>query len=184
MTNTALPAPLAAAGVTGARDLDVRPILASRGDPFHRIMTTIRELGPREALHLIVGFDPAPLYPILETAGFASHREEAAGVFHVYFFRDRTAPAEADVAAERVPLKPPVDVDVRGLEPPQPVVVIFEKLAEIGPGAQLRMRHHREPVLLYEKLKHRGYAGRAERQPDGDFIVHIAPAWAFETAPQ
>jgi hypothetical protein len=71
-------------------------------------------------------------------------------------------------------------MDVRGLEPPAPLLAILEKLTELGPGAQLRVRHHREPVLLYDKLALRGFAARAERQPEGDFIVQIAPAWALE----
>lgn len=77
------------------------------------------------------------------------------------------------------PLQPPVDLDVRGLEPPQPMVRILEKLAELGPGARLRVRHHREPVFLYEKLRQRGYAARTEKQGEGLYLVHIAPEWAF-----
>lgn len=182
MTALSIPAPLARAGVTALRDLDVRPILAKYGDPFHLILKTVSELGPTEALHLVVGFEPVPLYSVLGAVGFASHTDEANGVFHVYFFRDPKAPAAPPALAggARVPLQPPVDLDVRGLEPPQPLLAIFEKLAEIGPGALLRVRHHREPVLLYDKLALRGYAVRAEREPGGDYIIRIAPAWAFE----
>jgi hypothetical protein len=59
------------------------------------------------------------------------------------------------------------------------MVAILEKLAELGPGARLRVHHHRDPVLLYEKLRLRGYAARTERRGEGDYLVHIAPAWAF-----
>ncbi len=77
------------------------------------------------------------------------------------------------------PLLPPVELDVRGLEPPRPLVAILEKLAELGPGARLRVHHHRDPVLLHEKLRPRGFAARTERRGAGDYLVHIAPEWAF-----
>lgn len=176
-----LPAPVAAAGVATERELDVRPILAKGGDPFGLIMKATAELGEAEALHLVVGFEPAPLYVIMRQTGRLAHTEQRAGAYHVWFFKDPSAQPEAPAGAERVPLKPPVELDVRGLEPPAPMVTILEKLAELGAGAQLTVRHHREPVLLYDKLKLRGYAARAHKRDDGDYLIHIAPAWAFET---
>jgi uncharacterized protein (DUF2249 family) len=180
MSQTALPAEVAEAGSSSERELDVRPILARGGDPFDHIMKTTATLAKGEALHLVVGFEPTPLYVVMRSAGRLAYTEERAGVFHVWFYEDPGAPPVAPAGAERVPLQPPVDLDVRGLEPPAPMVTILEKLAELGAGAQLRVRHHREPVLLYDKLKLRGYAARCERRAPGDFLVHIAPAWALE----
>jgi len=171
----ALPEEVRAAGV---RLLDVRPVLAKGGDPFHLIVKTVGELGAQEALELVVGFEPRPLYAVLGAQGLAHHAEERDGVWHVWFFRGTDAPAPAE-EAERAPLQPPVALDVRGLEPPQPMVTILEKLAELGPGAQLEVHHHREPVLLYEKLKLRGYDARTEKRAEGDYLVRIAPAWSF-----
>lgn len=183
MSTDTIPAAVSAQGVTSARALDVRPVLAKGGDPFSLIMKTTQSLAPTEALHLIVGFEPAPLYAIMRTVGRLAHTEEHAGVFHVWFYKDPNAPVEEAKDAARVPLQPPVDLDVRGLEPPGPMVTILEKLAELGAGAQLRVRHHREPVLLYDKLKLRGYAARVDRRVEGDYLVFIAPAWAIEETP-
>jgi len=179
MTQSPLPAPVAASGATRAHELDVRPILAKGGDPFSLIMKTVSGLAADEALHLVVGFEPAPLYAVMRMAGRLAHTEKTGDEVHVWFYRDASL-AEQPSGAERVPLQPPVDLDVRGLEPPAPMVTILEKLAELGAGAQLRVRHHREPVLLYDKLKLRGYAARCEKRGEGDYLVHIAPAWAFE----
>lgn len=178
---TALPGPVATAGVEREVDLDVRPILGKGGDPFHHIMATVGELGPRDALHLIVGFEPTPLYQVMRALGRAVHTERRGGAVHVWFYPDPGArpPPTADELA-RAPLQEPVHLDVRGLEPPRPIVTILEKLAELGPGAQLVVRHHRDPVLLYDKLRLRGYDARAERRGEGDYQVHIAPAWVFE----
>ena len=160
--------------------LDVRPILAKGGDPFRLIMQTVGALGADEALHLIVAFDPVPLYAVLGSRGFAHDTEMEDGAYHVRFWREgpREKPAVAPFA-ERAGLKEPVEMDVRGLEPPQPMIAIFEKLAELGEGAQLLVRHHREPVLLYEKLAARGYAAKTAKRGEGDYLVHIAPAWVF-----
>ena len=162
--------------------LDVRPILAKGGDPFRLIMQTVGALGADEALHLLVGFEPTPLYAVMRGLGRAAHTEQEDGTYHVWFYRDgKAAPGAAPAAREeRAALQAPVELDVRGLEPPQPMIRILEKLVDLGPGAQLLVRHHREPVLLYEKLALRGYAARCDKRGEGDYLVHIAPAWVFE----
>ena len=169
--------------VRAAREklLDVRPILAKGGDPFRIIFRTAGELAADEALHLVVGFDPLPLYSVLENQGFAAHKQPEGDTFHVWFWRSGRGQRHPEVAPfqERAGLKEPVELDVRGLEPPQPMIAILEKLVELGDGAQLLVHHHREPVLLYEKLAARGYAARTSRRGEGDYLVHIAPDWAF-----
>ncbi|HUJ29214.1 MAG TPA: DUF2249 domain-containing protein [Myxococcales bacterium] len=171
------------ASVKAAREtvLDARPILAKGGDPFRLIMRTVGELKQDEALHLLVGFDPLPLYTVLKSQGFAAHTQIADGVFHVWFWREGPGKQRHEVPPfkERTGLQDPVGLDVRGLEPPQPMITILEKLAQLGDGAQLLVRHHREPVLLYEKLQARGYAAKTSRRAEGDYLVHIAPDWVF-----
>ncbi|HET9449424.1 MAG TPA: DUF2249 domain-containing protein [Aggregicoccus sp.] len=182
-----LPRTLAAAGVTHARTLDVRPVLEKGGDPFSLIMKTVRELEPSEALHLVVNFEPRPLYAVLRSSFGREHVMEQVGeLFHVWFYLPApgaVASAPEDSAqgesGARAPLLPPVELDVRGMEPPGPMMAILEKLVELGPGAQLLVAHHREPVLLYDKLKLRGYAAHTTRRGEGDYLVHVAPAWAL-----
>ncbi|MCC7110798.1 MAG: DUF2249 domain-containing protein [Deltaproteobacteria bacterium] len=180
MSRAELPKPVRDAGVNTERLLDVRPVLEKGGDPFRLIMETSKSLGAGEALHLIVGFEPRPLYAVMATMGRKHHVEPHDDLFHVWFYPDGAAVAETPVAAKRVPLRPPVELDVRGFEPPQPMVVVLEKLTELGDGAQLLVRHHREPVLLYEKLRLRGYDARSTQKAEGDWSIHIAPVWFFE----
>lgn len=182
MSALTLPAPLVAAGVRGAKTLDVRPVLEAGGDPFGLIMKTVKGLDASEALRLLVGFEPAPLYAVLASMGRAAHTEREGDLYVVWFYSSAPAAAPSPAATEReepAPLQPPVELDVRGLEPPQPMITILQKLVDLGPGAQLRVRHHREPVMLYDKLKLRGYGATCTRQPEGDFLVHIAPAWSL-----
>ena len=92
--NAALPEVVRRTGARSARTLDVRPVLSKGGDPIRLIIRTVRELADDEALHLVVGFEPAPLYAVMRSMGRAAHTEETeGGVFHVWFYRD--APAQA-----------------------------------------------------------------------------------------
>lgn len=185
-SSQALPDPVKNAGATSARELDVRAVIEKGGDPFRLIMSTAKELADDEALHLIVGFEPRPLFTVMSTMGRAAHVEQRDGVFHVWFYKSGgpAKAAAAPMAAPRAALKEPVELDVRGLEPPQPMIRVLETLTELGDGAQLLVHHHREPVLLYEKLEARGYAARATKRAEGDWIIHIAPTWAFEQGPR
>jgi uncharacterized protein (DUF2249 family) len=182
MSTMATPPNVAAAGVKRIEPLDVRPVLAARGDPFQLIMKKVAPLGPDEAIELIVGFEPRPLYAVLAGMGFATEVLRDEATFHVFIFRDRALSAgpHGPPSSCHGELKPPVELDVRGMQPPDPILAIFDKLAEIGPGAQLIVRHHREPRLLYDKLAARGYAARAQEQANGEWRIRIAPEWAFE----
>ena len=68
--------------------LDVRPDIAKGGDPFSKIMETVKSLKPGEALEVIVPFEPFPLYDVMEGKGFA-HTSQASpdGSWRVTFTR-------------------------------------------------------------------------------------------------
>ncbi|MFN7141757.1 MAG: DUF2249 domain-containing protein, partial [Limisphaerales bacterium] len=67
------------------------------------------------------------------------------------------------------------DVDVRGLEPPQPMVAILEAVSSLSPGAELKARTDRRPLHLYPQLIERGYSGQTEELSDGSFVTYIRP---------
>jgi TusA-related sulfurtransferase len=69
-----------------------------------------------------------------------------------------------------------VDVDARGLEPPQPMLRILEALAALAAGATLRARTDRRPMHLYPLLAERGFTAETEEQTDGSFVTHIRRA--------
>lgn len=66
-----------------------------------------------------------------------------------------------------------VTVDVRGLEPPQPLVRILETLAALSGDTTLHAHTDRRPMHLYAQLEPRGFVGESEEQTDGSFITHI-----------
>lgn len=69
-----------------------------------------------------------------------------------------------------------VDVDARGLFPPQPLVVILEALSRLPEGAAVRARTDRRPLHLYPLLQQRGFIGESEEQHDGSFVTIIRRA--------
>ena len=69
-----------------------------------------------------------------------------------------------------------VALDVRGLEPPQPLVAILEALAGLPEGAAMRAQTDRRPLHLYPLLEQRGFTGQTEEQHDGSFITIIRRA--------
>ena len=66
-----------------------------------------------------------------------------------------------------------VDVDARGLEPPQPMVRILEALGSLPADAVLRARTDRRPLHLYPLLEDRGFTAETEAEADGSFVTHI-----------
>lgn len=65
------------------------------------------------------------------------------------------------------------DLDVRDLPPPQPFERTMERLATLAEGEVLRVRIHREPLLLYPFLDREGLAHTTRALPDGSFEVRI-----------
>lgn len=62
-------------------------------------------------------------------------------------------------------------LDMRGLEPPEPLERVLEALSVLSPGSRLRMLIDREPRPLYRILENSGYVYEANCRPD--FIYEI-----------
>lgn len=78
-------------------------------------------------------------------------------------------------AAPRLELDDPPPIDLRGLQPPEPIVRIFQAL-ERSPDAPLRVILPHEPVPLYALLRERGFSYTGSPRPDGSFEVLIEPS--------
>jgi len=95
-----------------------------------------------------------------DPGGYLSELEQL-----VALLRARGLP-EGEVAARFVTL------DLRGLQPPEPIVRIFDAL-ERAPGAPLRAILPHEPVPLYGLLRERGFSCTGEQRADGGYEVLI-----------
>ena len=165
--------------------LDVREDIRNGREPFSTIMQAVARLQDDERLLLIAPFEPAPLFAVLGQQGF-SHQAKttATGDCEVLFTRTSADQGDPETpAALSQPSRgaktascsgpPVVEVDARGLEPPQPLVRILEALATLPEGARLRARTDRRPMHLYAQLEERGLIGESEEQTDGSFVTHV-----------
>ena len=89
---------------------------------------------------------------------------------------------DAAAAAAGVPLDRVVDaleaartvtIDVRGLEPPLPLVRVLERLETLRDDERLEMIHDRRPMLLYPQLEARGFAHATDEPAPGVIRVMI-----------
>ena len=159
--------------------LDVRADIARGQEPFSKIMQTVQRLKSDEALLLVAPFEPAPLFGVMARQGF-SHQSRISGTndWEVLFQRSAVPAGCEEPPAPRLSSASAqvVEVDARGLEPPQPLVVILEALAQLPGDTELRARIDRRPMHLYSHLEERGFVGATEEQPDGSFVTHIRRA--------
>ncbi len=160
---------------------DVRPIIDGGKDPLKFILEKIKELKEDETLLLINSFEPVPLYSVLGRMGYSHQTRKEGEVFKIYFYREeKTVAAEeenqqhADDEIDVTAFENIVELDVRGLEPPEPMVKILETLSQIDDKTALLVDHHREPVMLYPKLEERGYRAFCTKVNDNYFKIVIA----------
>jgi len=134
-------------------EVDVREDLQRGEEPFARIVAAARALGAAEALVIRAPFEPVPLYDVLGRRGLAHWTEQlAAGDWRVWFHRGASVPpAPVSTRADATTL------DVRGLEPPLPMVRVLERLDALEPGDALTVLHERRPMFLYPQLDARGF---------------------------
>lgn len=158
-----LPAALLATPPERLIDLDVREDLRSGREPFARIMGAVKALAPEQVLRLRAIFEPAPLYGVLAKKGFAHATEQlAADDWRVWFFRSEDARTTTTTSVEVE--EDVVVLDVRDLEPPEPMVRTLEALETLPRGRTLLQLNVRVPQFLLPKLEERGFVYEIREQ--------------------
>jgi uncharacterized protein (DUF2249 family) len=158
--------------------VDVRDDIRSGREPFSKIMSAAARLPADHELLIIAPFEPRPLFSVMKKQGFSyASKPTPAGDWEV-LFRRQTEPAAviAKPAQSRdtgLPITQVVEVDARGLEPPQPMVKILETLADLPQDTGLDARTDRRPMHLYAQLEERGFTAESEEQSDGSYLTHI-----------
>lgn len=189
------PAELAAIPGDRVVELDVRDDLRQGNEPFARIMAAKAEVPADGALMLRAIFEPAPLYAVLGKQGFlhwTEHRGDEDWV--VWFYRPPSAGAEGAGAAGSDSAETPggetlvgedaaegepeagngvVVLDVRGMEPPEPMVRTLAALETLPRGETLVQINVREPRFLLPQLEERGYVYEVREQAEDLVRVFI-----------
>lgn len=145
-------------------DLDVREDLRAGKEPFRRIMDAARALPEGSVLRVRAIFEPAPLYAVLAKHGLAHATEMLAADDWRVWFHHAAATRDAHVPAADPGDDDVIVLDVRGLEPPEPMVRTLEALAELPPGKTLVQLNVRVPQFLLPKLDERGFTYEIREQ--------------------
>lgn len=155
--------------------LDVRPMLAAGKEPFSAIMAEAARVPEGGALLLDAPFDPVPLRRVLAGKGFASQgRRIAEGHWRVCFRRGVVPVAAASRrSGESWVEADGLHLDVRGLEPPQPMVQILA-LVDSGEADSIVVHHERDPIFLYPELEERGWRCRILAEVPGEVRLKLS----------
>ena len=180
----------------GAVEVDVRDELSKGGEPFSRIMSAVAALPADGVLHLRAPFEPVPLLAVMSKRGFDSRTEKHADDdWSVWFFRTGKAGTEPTPAKETpratpaapqpsaaaavavdpddAPARSEVWIDVRDMEPPEPLVRTLEVLETLPAGSVLIQRNLRVPQFLLPMLTQRGFHFTIDETQNEEVHVRI-----------
>jgi uncharacterized protein (DUF2249 family) len=168
-------------------ELDVRDELRAGREPFSLIMAAKSRVPEGGVLKLRAIFEPVPLYAVLAKQGFDHRTERLADDDWVVWFHRRSGAGEEDAGAPAPPEgcdgcggeEGVVVLDVRGLEPPEPMVRTLAALDTLPADHTLVQINVKEPRFLLPQLTERGFEYEVREQGPGlvrTFIRHARPA--------
>ncbi len=158
-------------------ELDVRAQLAAGSDPFKEIIGATRELPPGGILNLIASFEPAPMIRVLQKQGWVSWVRWEGEACHVAFWyanKKAVGISDTDAAMDAERMEKNASgwtINVRGLEPPQPMVYVLRALEDENLVLPLTIKHQRVPSILYSHLEELGFKWTTTEKDDGVDIV-------------
>ena len=157
--------------------LDVREDIRAGREPFAQIMAAVADLAPDGVLVLRTPFEPRPLYRVLGRRGLVHVAEQGGADDWIVTFHwpPGAAPSPvADAGSSGEPAEPALSrLDVRGLEPPLPLIRVLERLDTLGPDEELEVLHDRRPLLLYPQIEDRGFRHQTEELAPGLVRIRI-----------
>ncbi|GIO44521.1 DUF2249 domain-containing protein [Paenibacillus apis] len=175
-------------------ELDVREQLRNKLEPFQLIMDTVKTLGQDDIFVLHATFKPTPLLGFLKMKGYVSKCVQQDKEHWITTFvnkknkqwledsddgtgaKSASSNQEQSRSASDSDGPKVIELDNRGLEPPQPMVRTLAALGRSRPGDVVKIHNDRVPVFLIEELNTLGCSFTVEDQPDGSAKVTITKA--------
>ena len=159
--------------------LDVRPMLARGEEPLRPLLELAGRVTLGEVFVLDAPFDPAPLRRMFSHMGFEDHAEALSDNHWRVYFHRVASPAATDAAvkgkkAARI-WSEAADwhIDVRGLNPPEPMLAIISLIETPAVTGPVVVHHEREPVYLYPELAERGWRWTTIEGEAGEFRLRL-----------
>lgn len=155
-------------------DFDVRPFIDAGEDPLSSIVAKVKNIPTGGVLKIINSFEPTPLISLLKKQGFESFVDTIDDqLVETYFYKsgdetlkinEKENNAEGwDELLKKYDGKM-LNVDVRNLEMPQPMITILESIEKLPEGNALFVYHKRIPVFLLPELKERKFDYRIKEE--------------------
>lgn len=155
-------------------EFDVRPIINAGEDPLSLIVAKVKTIPKGGVLKIINSFEPTPLISLLKKQGFESFADTIDDqLVETYFYKTGDELLKTDDTAnhsegwddllEKYNGKI-LNVDVRNLEMPQPMMTILESIDRLPEGNALFVYHKRIPVFLLPELKERKFDYRIREE--------------------
>lgn len=170
MTETPIPVQTPPKWLEQAEDaaqyLDVRPLLAAGEDPLSKVIELSATVAPNEIMVIEAPFNPAPLRNVLASQGFSSWgRKISDAHWRISFRRDNLGTSGDDVAGEGGVAgegtswyeNGELHIDVRGLTPPLPMMLILRLLKRAKDDAVVIVHHERNPIYLVPEIAELGW---------------------------
>jgi uncharacterized protein (DUF2249 family) len=175
-------------------ELDVRPHLRKKLEPFQLIMDTVKTLKENSIFVLHATFKPTPLLGVLKMKGLVGKSEKKDKDHWITTFVNKknkswldeqnsetvdstgfmeSSPLTEDLVSSHENGPKTITLDNRGLEPPQPMMRTLAALERSRPGDTVYIHNDRVPVFLIEELNSLGCPFTVEEQSDGSAKVRI-----------
>jgi uncharacterized protein (DUF2249 family) len=148
-------------------ELDVRPVLESGKDPLRLIIEKMNALQSNQILCVLNSFEPTPLISLLTNKGYESFVIHEGELCKTYF----NASIESTVPSVSLPEVSDgweerfdfyrnnlVEIDVRQLAMPMPMVRVLETLATLPHDKALLVHHRKVPAFLLPELSERKFS--------------------------
>jgi len=166
-------------------ELDVRPQLKQKLEPFKLIMDTVKKLNKEDTFILHAIFKPTPLFGVMKVKGYVNKVEQKASDHWIVTFVHKSRKHELQDSLDGLDIEEEsseklrehsmsFELDNRGLEPPQPMIRTLKKLEEAKGGDTVTIHNDRVPMFLIEELNTLGYPYEVDNQSDGSAKVTIS----------
>lgn len=142
--------------------LDVRPFFEQGRDPFTAIMAAKAVLQEGQEFRLIAPFEPVPLLELFEAEGYRVESvPRGPGEWFVRFI-------PGDEVSNGLH-----EVDLRTLEPPEPLHRALEAITQLGREQTLALRTRFRPAHLFEQLEEGHFDWECEEVEQGHWLTHV-----------
>lgn len=147
-------------------ELDVRPILNNGNDPLNEILKVINSIDENKVLKIVNTFEPIPLIELLKKQGFEHYVEEYSNEqVNTYFKKTNNKKVEINIEQSHNDFdniytkykSQLVEIDVRELQMPMPMMTILAALEELDENKALFVFHKKIPVFLLPELADRKF---------------------------